>query len=253
MRRTWVVAATALAIGVGSGCAATESPREREADRVARVVADAISYPRQSDADGFVRAAHDVQAGRDGRLTVVAKEGAREGQPSERIARLTFRVFLAAEDDGWNRSPEVVRCYRVDFSRYGVMDGSPTSTECPARTTWVAAAPAPPRRVTPVGSLEAVRRVLRHAPVQSTVAGLTSSVRSGLPAQPTHTMPPDLDVGVAGRDLGVAVRDDGGCLLGARIDGRVLVWVLDQAQAQPGEIGCTPASALGRLGIHPPH
>jgi hypothetical protein len=184
---------------------------------------------------------------------VVAKEAAAKGKAGERIARLTFRVHLPESSSGWDQVPALTRCYRVDFSTYGVMDGSPRSTDCPVRTSWVEAAPAPPRRVTPVGSIEAVRRVLARAPRAMTVEALRASIERALPAQPAHTLRPTIGVGADGPDLGVALRDDGGCLLAARLDGVVTAWALSPAQAQPGEISCAPASALGRLGTRPPH
>jgi hypothetical protein len=242
-----------VAVAVAGGCAATDSPREREAHRVAEVVAQAISYPRQDDADGFVRAARAVRAAEDGRLTVVAKEGAAEHALGGRIARLTFRVHLAAVDSGWQQLPEIVRCYRVDFSRYGVMDGSPSLSDCPARTAWVEAAPAPLRRLTPVGSFEAVRKVLEDAPREASPASLQRTLRRALPAQPPGTLPPTVLVGRSGVEVGVAVHDDGGCLLAVRTAGSVLAWTLSPTQAQPGEVSCSAESALGRFGTRPPH
>ena len=57
---------------VVAGC--SRPPRSAETDRIATVVADAISYPRQSSAAGFARAALATRAGQDGRLRVVATE-----------------------------------------------------------------------------------------------------------------------------------------------------------------------------------
>ncbi len=56
-----------------------------------------------------------------------------------------------------------------------------------------------------------------------------------------------------GADLGISVRGDDGCLLGSRVDGTALVWRPSWVQVQPGELSCDPATALGRLGIDPPH
>jgi hypothetical protein len=57
---------------VVAGC--SRPPRSAETDRIATVVADAISYPRQSSAAGFARAALATRAGRSGRLRLVAME-----------------------------------------------------------------------------------------------------------------------------------------------------------------------------------
>jgi hypothetical protein len=43
------------------------------------------------------------------------------------------------------------------------------------------------------------------------------------------------------------------CLLGSRIQGNVLVWRPSWRQVQPGELTCTPETALSRDGVTPPH
>jgi hypothetical protein len=66
---------------VAAGC--SRPPRSAETDRIATVVADAISYPRQSSAAGFARAALATRAGQDGRLRVVAIEELPADEPGD--------------------------------------------------------------------------------------------------------------------------------------------------------------------------
>jgi hypothetical protein len=57
---------------MAAGC--VRPPRSAETDRIAKVVADAISYPRQDSAARYAGAALAIRAGQDGRLRVVAAE-----------------------------------------------------------------------------------------------------------------------------------------------------------------------------------
>jgi hypothetical protein len=64
--------AGALAFAAAAGCSrapgnAEAPPGNAETDRIAKVVADAIGYPRQDSAAGFARAALATRAGQDGR------------------------------------------------------------------------------------------------------------------------------------------------------------------------------------------
>ena len=62
-----------LAVLVLAGCGSMFSPApgNDDTDRVARVVSDAIAWPRRDSAIGYARAAAATTAGEDGRLTVV--------------------------------------------------------------------------------------------------------------------------------------------------------------------------------------
>ena len=61
-------------VAIATGCSGALAPGNAETDRVAKVVSDAISYPRQESAAGYARAALATRAGHDGRLRVVAIE-----------------------------------------------------------------------------------------------------------------------------------------------------------------------------------
>jgi hypothetical protein len=249
MKRLGILLLLTCTVLVGCGRSA---PQQEEADRVARVVGMAISYPRQADGAGYVRAARDTAAGRDGRLTVV--ELRRIDDTDEAwAARLTFRVHLPEIERDWGKAiPALTTCYRATFSPAGLVDG-PDRADCPSATTWVAVPPAPRPRQTPVGTVDTVERVLRRASTTAPAAEVRAAVERTMSRRPQGTLPPEVEVAAEGHDLGVAVRDDDGCLLGSRFSGRVAVWVLSPAQAQPGEISCTARSALAQLGTRPPH
>ena len=216
----------------------------RDPDRVAQVVALAIDYPRQDDAEGYARAAADTRAGRDGRLTVV-KVG--EGH-------LVLRVhFDAFEDTSFftfgRQVPAVTACYDVEVGVSGVRD--PERRSCPVGARPVTLPPAPPVMQVPPGADEVVRAALRRRSWGATAVG--SFVRRRLAAPAHDTLAPEVRVAARGADVGVSVRGRNGCLLGSRRSGGVLVWRPSAVQVQPGELSCDATTALDRLGTRPPH
>jgi len=139
---TCILAVVAAGVGLGA-CRVTPAPaRAGETAGIVRVVGEAISYPRQTTANGFARAALATTAARDGRLTVLE---AVDLHPSVRtvedrlrpMARLVFRVHVDAVSDGWHDWPAATHCYTTDFNEYGLVGK-------PGRTTWP---PSLPRRV----------------------------------------------------------------------------------------------------------
>lgn len=78
------------------------SPGNAETDRIAATVARAISSPRQSSADGFVRAALATHAGQALRLTVIEAEELHANKVDDPLARLVFQVHLAASGTGFS-------------------------------------------------------------------------------------------------------------------------------------------------------
>src|SRR5215213_1083665 len=128
---------------VVAGC--SRPPRNGETDRIAKVVADAISYPRQSSAAGFARAALATRAGQDGRLRVVAIEELPADDPrdpQDPLARLVFLVHLEASEGEFTTEP-VTACYEARFNYDGIM-GSPRRIACPPGATPVTPPPAEP-------------------------------------------------------------------------------------------------------------
>jgi hypothetical protein len=245
---------------IAAGC--SRPPRSAETDRIAKVVGDAISHPRQDSAAGFARAALATRAGRDGRLSVVAIEELQAHEPQEPLARLVFLVHLEESEGEFVTEPAVTACYEAKFNYYGII-GSPRRIACPRDAAPIAPPPTAPRPeiVIPDGADELVERLLTGAPRKPSAEEVRAAVAEGLgkaaadaPAGPQRVPPPP-QVATDGADIGVALfePDSRGCLLGARIDGEVLVWRPSRVQTQPGELSCDPGTALARQGTRAPH
>ena len=250
---------------VAAGCSrapgnAEAPPGNAETDRIAKVVADAIGYPRQDSAAGFARAALATRAGQDGRLRLLAIEDLPAGDPrgpQDPLARLVFRVHLEASEGVFRTEPPVTACYEARFNYYGIM-GSPRRIACPPGATPVTpptAAPKP-RIAIPDGADELLERVLTGASRPPDAEKVHAALVEGLGrAAAAGSGPPLPQVAVDGADVGVALWEPDGrvCLLGARVGGQVLVWRPSRVQLQPGELSCDPQTALARQGTRPPH
>lgn len=198
-------------------CAGSRPPGTGETDRIARVVADAISYPRQRTAAALARAA----SGRSPALTVVEAHelDARTGE--DPLAHLVLRVHLdAVPAAGFaSGSPAVTACYDAEFDRYGVVD-SPRRRTCPAGARAVTVPPAPLTPQVAVGSDAALRSVLVRLPSGATAEQVAAAVRRGLPASAPRTLDPEVRAVLDAGRVGVSVRGVDDCLLGVRRPGR---------------------------------
>ena len=243
---------------VAAGC--SRSPGNGETDRIAKVVADAISYPRQDSAAGFARAALATRAGRSGRLRVVAMEEPPADDPQDprdRLARLVFLVHLEGSEGGFVPDPAVTACYEARFNYYGIM-GSPRRIACPPGATPITPPPAEPKPqiAIPDGADELIGQVLARASRPPDAEKVHAALVEGLgKAAAAGREPPLPQVVADGADVGVALWEPEGpaCLLGARVGGKVLVWRPSRVQLQPGELSCDPDTALARQGTRPPH
>lgn len=254
MLRSLVLPLSVVLLVSGCGLAGWSTPGNDETDRIARVVSDAISWPRQDTAMGLARAASGTTAGRDGRLTVVEVAELDAATQEEPFAELMFRVHLEGSTAGWVETDPVTACYRVEFDFYGV-EGSPRRTDCPADAAPVdipAAPPPGPSAEIPDGADAVLRTELRRLPPAPDAGRLAATVAGSLPVS-DQGLPPDVEVDVDGGDVGISVRGDDACLLGARIAGRVEVWQPSDVLLQPGELTCDPQTALATWGQDPPH
>ncbi len=253
-----LVAVLLAALVSVSGCGAFFDPRQAEADRVAQVVTDAISFPRQHSAAGYARAAADTTAARDGRLVVVEAREVRGRSREDPTARLAYRIHFPEEPAAgvWDLgSPALTVCYAVELDQDGAL-GPPRRRECPDRTSAVVLPPPPLVMKVPVGSDVALRRSLRGLPSGADDARVRAAVLASLPPAPAGSLAPEVVAATAGADAGVSVRGAAGdCVLGVRFGatGTVLVWRPAQVLMQPGELSCDPGTALHRGGITAPH
>lgn len=130
MTRSPSLPLSAVLLLAGCGSAGLVAQGNDETDRVARVVSDAIAWPRQESAMGYARAAADTTAGQDGRLTVVEVTELEADNLTEAFGELTFLVHLDGSTAGFIETDPVTACYRAEFGFYGVV-GSPRRTHCP--------------------------------------------------------------------------------------------------------------------------
>jgi hypothetical protein len=95
---------------------------------------------------------------------------------------------------------------------------------------------------------------LVHLEVRAALVEALGKAAADAATGPSHLLPAP-QVATDGPDIGVALAapDDHSCLLGARTDGKVLVWRPSRVQLQPGELTCGPGTALARQGTRPPH
>lgn len=244
-------------VAIATGCSGALAPGNAETDRVAKVVSDAISYPRQESAAGYARAALATRAGQDGRLRVVAIEELKADELGDPLGRLVFLIHLEGSEAGWTTSPPVTACYKAEFSFYGVID-SPRRMVCPQNASPVTPPPtqSTPQIAIPDGVDEVVEQVLTAATPTPRAEAIRGALAEALSRASPDTLPggrplpPTPQVATDGTSIGVALAapDNHSCLLGARIDGKVLVWRPSRVQVQPGELSCAPGTALARQG-----
>jgi hypothetical protein len=249
-------------VAVASGCSGALAAGNAETDRIAKVVSDAISHPRQDSAAGYARAALATRAGQDGRLRVVAIEELRADELTDPLGRLVFLVHLEGSEAGWTTSRPVTACYEAEFSFYGVI-GSPQRLACPGDAAPITPPPTQPKPkiVIPDGADEIVEQVLTGASptprveeVRAALVEALGKAAADAATGPQHLLPaPQVATDGTGIGVALAAPDDHSCLLGARIDGKVLVWRPSRVQVQPGELTCGPGTALARQGTRPPH
>jgi hypothetical protein len=122
------MALAAGAVWLAAACVGPEgSP---ETDRIATVVADAISFPRQETAAGYAEAAAATSAGVDGRLTVIDVQELDADELDDPLGRLVFLVHIEGEQGAVFSTEPVTACYRAEFNHYGVI-GEPDRVDCP--------------------------------------------------------------------------------------------------------------------------
>jgi hypothetical protein len=246
---------SAVLLLAGCGSAGLLAPGNDETDRVAQVVSDAIAWPRQESAMGYARAAADTTAGQDGRLTVVEVTELEADKLTEPFGELTFLVHLDGSTAGFIETDPVTACYRAEFGFYGVVE-SPRRTHCPEDVAPVdipSSPPDPPRTEIPDDADRVLRAELHRLPAAPQEAQIETDLVAALTVDSHAAEPPEVDAAVEGTVIGVSVRGDDECLLGARTAGKVEVWRPNAVQLQPGELTCDPGTALAGWGQDAPH
>ncbi len=131
------IALGALALLTSCSGGADNAEMQRRATTVAR----AISSPRQSSADGLVRAALSTSAAQNtDSFRVVEAKDMKAKEIHDPFARLVFWFHDPGGSSGFNRSDPVTACYAATFNFYGVM-GTPSAVGCPADTSGIVPGP----------------------------------------------------------------------------------------------------------------
>ncbi|MFE9749451.1 hypothetical protein ACFYOT_31450 [Saccharothrix saharensis] len=236
------------------GLLGESAPGDGETDRQSATLADAISYPRQPDAAGLVRAALATQLGKSSNFGVLVAEDLPHEAPEEPMAHLVWRIHVDAFDSGWKRTPAFDACYDVEFNYYGPV-GKPSRVLCPDDATPITPPPLPDRNI-PSEFTPALEATLGALPATPGEAEVRAALAAGLPAPRVNpetnlaAVPPQVRVHVRGSDVGVALfahtgGDGKDCVLGRRLGGEVRVWSLNWRDLGPLEKPCTPEAALG--------
>lgn len=105
-----------------------------------------------------------------------------------------------------------------------------------------------PRNEIPNRAERVLRTELHRLPTAPQEAQLETDLVAALTADSHTAQPPDVDAAVDGTDIGVSVRGDDECLLGARIAGMVEVWRPSAVQAAAGRADLSPQDRSGWMG-----
>jgi hypothetical protein len=248
---------TSLTLGSGSDERAQELVAQ---ERVAELARD-IGAERPDDMDGWARAAvAGATGGSGGESADIELIGIRTQQsvdPSEPFGSLDFRVPVPEQENASTGAPGAY-CFRVEFDYYGKVGTWESSDgvdpiDCPPDAAIVA----PPvddsavavvsgnaREVTTAVLLE---RGQTGAPstVDAIVAAISAQLES--PAGEFEVAAPPRVIVVAGNDgdrVGVAFGSADDCVLVKSENGAVEDVYPAPISLQPGELGCTPETAL---------
>ncbi|UOE43298.1 hypothetical protein [Agromyces larvae] len=155
---------------------------------------------------------------------------------------LASRLTVASDRD---RAP-YDHCVRVEFDRWGWIEGSVHGTACPDPLTEVAPPP-DPRAVVPESAEAVAVAALAAATTTMTDASadeLAATIAAQLPPDPDGRPVAEVRVLRDGDRVGLAMGDARDCLL-VRAEGGVAERIhVQRILLQPGELGCRPETAL---------
>ena len=250
-----------LAVVALSGCAVVSGAGGQVHATARNAVADLSRslYKYGTDTiDDYARWA-DAETQRAGTVELIGYEpyeGAVHGEP---FGALQFRVsiYRSTYDDPY------VACFESEFDYWGVVaenweddDAVARDIDCPADAQRIAPpVDTRPVEVVPEGAEALVVEVLTSAPAAASADEIVAEVAERMPL-PTgdREVPFEPRAVVAGEDIGFAMGDADDCLLVKRTVEGVTVLNVPSILLQPGELGCTPDTALrpeDQLG--PPH
>jgi len=256
-----VVLGTGLVVGL-AGCGSTvDTEEERTAqDLLIELLNTRAMKSYTDELEDFARAA----AGRAG-IDVVRVEEREWSEYTDTFGWLTFSVSLGdpmgTQDSGWRSEAwdPGPYCFRVPFDHYGKHGEFGTAdgvrlVECPEDAGPVEL---PPDEVVAAAgnAREAAHAVLDTLPAsglpsEEEIADQVAALLDPPEADHIRTAPPS--VAVDGTDVGVAMGGVDDCVLVKRANGVVTDVYAPRVYLQPGELGCTPWTALEE-DLRPPH
>ncbi|MCK2244515.1 MULTISPECIES: hypothetical protein [unclassified Crossiella] len=245
------------ALGLILVLTACAHPGDTETDRQAGTLATAISYPRQSDAAGFARAALATNLGKSADFAVlVAREVPHGLDTNEQTAHLVIRIHRDAQEPSGilgSRKPALDACYEMNFNYYGII-GEPDRTACPKVATPYTPPPLPVFWQVPPDADEKLTALLRGLPAAPGQAEVLATVRTeiGLPQPDPADAAPRQGalVKVLGADVAVAVWAGRGesmdCIRVVRKAGELRTHGMSWREKRTGEgnPGCHPDTVL---------
>ncbi|GAB2449620.1 outer membrane murein-binding lipoprotein Lpp [Conyzicola lurida] len=252
---TRAIAAAAVALLALTGCSqlpVADDVESRARDdaraRVEQLVSD-IAYDRNDDIDFAARRA--VQAAGENSLVqligITATEPAAIG---DSFGSLEFRVPEGQTVDNQGVATTTgPYCFRVGFNYYGADEGAPEQFDCPADAPVVT--PPPDTTVYPTlaeNAREAARNVLTEIAASGdtlTTDEIAARIRAELipPSSALQSLAEPFVADVDGR-IGVAMQDSSDCVLVSLVDGAVADVYPPAVLLQPGELGCSPTTAV---------
>jgi hypothetical protein len=249
--------ATPFTIGSGSSDAHGQELVAQE--RVAALARD-IGAERPDDIDGWARAAVAGATGAGGEssdIELIGIQAQQSTDPDEPFGRLEFRVPVPEQEHA-STSARGAYCFRVEFDYYGKvgtwessdgvepidcpLDATPVSP--PVDDSTVAVVSGNAREVTTAVLIER-----GQAGTPSTVDAIVTAISAQLesPAGEFEVAAPPRVIVVAGSDgdrVGVAFGSADDCVLVKSENGTVEDVYPAPISLQPGELGCTPETAL---------
>ena len=247
------IATAAVALLALTGCAqlvdaAENRARDDARARVEQLVSD-IAYDRNDDIDFAARGAVKA-AGENSLVQLVGITPAEPAVLGDSFGTLEFRVpEVEVVDNQGVVTTAGPFCFRVGFNYYGADEGAPEQFDCPADAAVVT--PPPDTTVYPTlaeNAREAARDVLTEIAASGEVPAaeeIAARIHAKL-LPPTSALQSLAEPQVAEVDgrIGVSMQDAGDCVLVSLVDGAVADVYPPAVLLQPGELGCSPTTAV---------
>ncbi|MGN6724274.1 MAG: hypothetical protein ACTHJM_16820 [Marmoricola sp.] len=239
----------ALAVGL-SGCA---SSHDTGTDRQAHIIALAMSYPRQSDANGLARAALALWRGAPNQLAILESTDLSPSTASQPAARVVIRIHVPmTENTGFGDASQPAHdaCYRLDFLMpSSSLQGEPQRIDCPPGARPITLPPAPPEPHLPADASTRLARSLETLPEHPSLIEAITALRRSFPSMDVRVSAEVVGDRVAVA-AGIAHLNDVECVVALRTGHHVEAIYPDPRTLMPGESGCVADQAIHPITTH---